>query len=170
VLEIGDNCYTVRFGGANVGRSDILHVDASNPDATIVGDLSNSDVLPSDTFDCVVLTQTLQFIYDMRKALGAIARSLKPGGALLVTVPGITRFDRSQWTWYWSLTELALAQLLAESFDPSDIAIENFGNVFAAICLLEGLAVSEVPTAKLDVLDPTFPVVIAARVVKRKHQ
>jgi hypothetical protein len=34
VLEIGDNAYTVRFGGARVERSDIMHVDATNPDAT----------------------------------------------------------------------------------------------------------------------------------------
>jgi SAM-dependent methyltransferase len=172
VLEIGDNSYTVRFGGANVGKSDVLHVDASNPGATIVGDLSDSDVLPSDTFDCIVLTQTLHLIYDMRKALANLTRSLKQDGVLLVTVPGITPVDRGEWryTWYWSLTELAFAQLLAESFDPRDFFTVKFGNVFAAVCFLEGLAASEVPTAKLDVLDPAFPVVIGARVVKRQHQ
>jgi glycosyltransferase involved in cell wall biosynthesis len=172
VLEIGDNSYTVRFGGADVGKSDILHVDASNPGATIVGDLSDSDVLPSDTFDCIVLTQTLHLVYDMRKALANLARSLKQDGVLLVTVPGITPVDRGEWryTWYWSLTELALAQLLAESFDPRDSLTVKFGNVFAAVCFLQGLGVSEVPTAKLDVMDPAFPVVIGARVVKRQHQ
>jgi SAM-dependent methyltransferase len=172
VLEIGDNSYTVRFGGANVAESDVLHVDASNPDATIVGDLSNSDVLPSDTFDCIVLTQTLHLVYDMRKALANLARSLKQDGVLLVTVPGITPVDRDEWryTWYWSLTELALAQLLAESFDPRDFFTVKFGNVFSAVCFLQGLAVSEVPTAKLEVLDPAFPVVIGARVIKRQHQ
>src|ERR1700730_16478333 len=172
VLEIGDNSYTVRFGGSNVSQSDVLHVDASNPAATIIGDLSASDVLPSDAFDCIILTQTLHLIYDMRKALANLARSLKPGGVLLVTVPGITPVDRAEWgyTWYWSLTELALARLLAECLDPRDILIESFGNVFAAVCFLQGLAVSEVPTAKLDVLDPAFPVVVAARVVKRQSQ
>jgi SAM-dependent methyltransferase len=172
VLEIGDNSYTVRFGGSKVSQSDVLHVDASNSSATIVGDLSASDVLPSDAFDCIVLTQTLHLIYDMRKALANLMRSLKPGGVLLLTVPGITPVDRAEWgyTWYWSLTELALAQLLAESFDPKDIITENFGNVFAAVCFLQGLAVSEVPTTKLDVLDPAFPVVVAARVVKRQAQ
>jgi SAM-dependent methyltransferase len=169
VLEIGDNDYTLRFGGSKVDMSDVLHVDARNPHATIVGDLSKSGILPSDAFDCIVLTQTLHLIFDMRKALAELARSLKPGGTLLITVPGITRVDRGEWgyTWYWSLTDLALAQLLAEFFDKEDVLVETFGNVFAAVCFLQGLAVSEVPTSKLDVLDPSFPVVVTAKVVKR---
>jgi SAM-dependent methyltransferase len=169
VLEIGDNDYTVRFGGSKVDKSDVLHVDAGNPSATIVGDLSKSGILPSDAFDCIVLTQTLHLIFDMRKALAELARSLKPGGALLITVPGITRVDRGEWgyTWYWSLTDLALAQLLAEFFDEKDILVETSGNVFAAVCFLQGLAVSEVPTSKLDVLDSSFPVIVTAKVVKR---
>jgi len=107
----------------------------------------------------------------MRKALANLGRSLKQDGALLVTVPGITPVDRGEWryTWYWTLTESALAQLLAESFDPRDFFTVN-SERFAAVCFLQGLAASEVPTAKLDLLDPAFPVVIGARVVKRQHQ
>jgi hypothetical protein len=44
VLEIGGNDYTTRFGSERVKQSDILHVDASNARATIVGDLGCSDV------------------------------------------------------------------------------------------------------------------------------
>jgi SAM-dependent methyltransferase len=169
VLEIGDNDYTLRFGGSKVDKSDVLHVDANSPRATIVGDLSKSGILPSEAFDCIVLTQTLHLIFDMRHALAELARSLKPGGTLLITVPGITRVDRGEWgyTWYWSLTDLALAQLLAEFFEDKDILVETFGNVFAAVCFLQGLAVSEVPTSKLDVLDRSFPVVVTAKIVKR---
>ena len=171
VLEIGDSDYTVRFGVGKVDSSDVLHVDANNPRATIVGDLSKAGILPSDAFDCIILTQTLHLIFDMRKALAELARSLKPGGTLLITVPGITRVDRGEWryTWYWSLTDLALAQLLAEFFDEEDVLVETFGNVFAAVCFLQGLALSEVSTSKLDILDPAFPVIVTAKVVKRLH-
>jgi hypothetical protein len=62
---------------------------------------------------------------------------------------------------------LALAQLLAESFDQKNVAIETFGNVFAAVCFLQGLATSEVPTSKLDILDASFPVIVAGKAVKR---
>jgi hypothetical protein len=89
---------------------------------------------------------------------------------LLITVPGITRVDRGEWgyTWYWSLTDLALAQLLAEFFDEKDVLVETFGNVFAAVCFLQGLALSEVSTSKLDVVDSSFPVIVTAKVVKRR--
>ena len=168
VLEIGDNTYTVTFGGGRVLQSDILHVDASNPKATLVGDLCDTSVLPDNAFDCIILTQTLQLIFDMPAAISTLARSLKPSGVLLITVPGITPI-LGHWSgsWYWSLTGVSLARLLAINFDPRDISVATYGNVFSAVCFLEGLAVSEVQTRKLDVNDAAFPVIVAARAVKR---
>ena len=40
-LEIGDNNYSLRFGEARITRSDILHIDNTNKQATIIGDLTN---------------------------------------------------------------------------------------------------------------------------------
>jgi glycosyltransferase involved in cell wall biosynthesis len=170
VLEIGDNSYTIRFGGSNVTRSEVLHVKTGHPGATIVGDLSDPATLPAEAFDCVILTQTIHLIFDMQKAILHVERSLKPGGVLLLTTPGISPIDRGEWmwTWYWSLTESALSRLLALAFDRRDISIESFGNVFAAVCFLQGLAVNEVKTAKLDILDGAFPIVVAARAVKMR--
>jgi len=170
VLEIGDNSYTIRFGGSKVIRSDVLHINAGQPGATIVGDLSDPATLPADAFDCVILTQTLHLIFDMQKAIAAVERSLKQGGVLLLTTPGISPIDRGEWrrTWYWSLTASALSRLLELVFDRRDISIESFGNVFAAVCFLQGLAVHEVQTTKLDILDEAFSIVIAARAVKKR--
>ena len=53
VLEIGDNAYTMQFGGNKVTQSDILHVKEGNPKATIIGDLTSADHIPSNAFDCV---------------------------------------------------------------------------------------------------------------------
>lgn len=169
VLEIGDNAYTFRFGGKQVEKSDVLHVDVTNPLATIIGDISVPGTLPEGAFDCVILTQTLHLIFDMRGALAELAGALKPGGTLLVTVPGISPVDRGAWghTWFWSLTEIALSRLLASSFEQEDIKVATFGNVFAAVCFLEGLAVSEVPRLKVDVLDKSFPVIVAAAASRR---
>ena len=50
-------------------QSDISHADPSNLKATLVGDLAEGDHLPSDAFDCIVLTQTLQFVFDVHKAV-----------------------------------------------------------------------------------------------------
>ena len=48
VMEIGDNFYTRKFGGDRVTKSDVLHVKEGNPDATIVGDLANTDLHQED--------------------------------------------------------------------------------------------------------------------------
>ena len=57
-----------KFGGGRVVQSDVLHAEAGNPTATIVADLSREEGLPPDAFDCIILTQTLQMIYDLRAA------------------------------------------------------------------------------------------------------
>ena len=165
VLEIGDDSYSRRFGGERVTRQDILHVHRGNPRATIVGDFADPELLPTARFDCVVLTQTLHLLFDMPAAVRQIRRALRPGGVALITVPGITPVDRGEWkeSWYWSLTDRALHRLLAADFDPAKIRVTAYGNLFAATAFLHGAALEEVEAAKLDRLDPAFPVIVAAR-------
>jgi ubiquinone/menaquinone biosynthesis C-methylase UbiE len=78
------------YGRENVIKSDILHIDDSNKRATFIGDLSNAPQIPDNTFDCFIMTQTLQYIFDFKKALRTCRRILKPGGTLLLTVPNIS--------------------------------------------------------------------------------
>jgi SAM-dependent methyltransferase len=171
VLEVGDNLYTLRYGGARVEKSDILHVDNSNPNATFVGDLADSSTLPLAQFDCIIVTQTLHLLFDMSAGLSSLYRALKPGGVLLLTTPGITQIDNTgEWggTWYWSLTSLSLRRLLEKDFSAHTVHIESYGNVFAAAAFLYGLAVEDVNTSDLDANDPSYPVTVAARATKAK--
>ena len=166
VLEIQEDDYSRRFGGAAVTRQDILNIDHSNPAATIVGDLADPAILPADQFDCVLLTQTLHLVFDMAAAIANIRRSLKPGGVALITVPGISPTGpRGDYDWYWSLTEESLRRLLKESFDEEKIEVASFGNLFAATAFLHSAAVEEVSRRKLDRCDPHYPVTVAARAV-----
>jgi SAM-dependent methyltransferase len=169
VLEVGDDAYTCRFGGERVERSEVLHVDGSNPRATIVGDLQDPACLVPDSFDCIILTQTLHLVFDMNAAIGTLHRALKPGGVLLLTVPGITQIDASgEWggSWYWSLTALSIRRLLERRFPSAEIDVAVHGNVFAAAAFLYGLAMEELSPADLDVKDASYPVTIAARAKK----
>ena len=43
VLEIKDDAYTRRFGGARVAHSDVLCLEGDAPQATLVGDLVSAD-------------------------------------------------------------------------------------------------------------------------------
>jgi glycosyltransferase involved in cell wall biosynthesis len=169
VLEIGDDGYTRRFGGSRVSRSDVLHVHGGNPRATIVGDLTDAGVLPELAFDCIVLTQTLQLIYDVPRAIAHIHRALAPNGAVLVTAPGISQIDRGEWgsTWYWSFTPAALRRLFADVFGADNVMLEQYGNVFAATAFLQGLAVEEIDTNDLDPVDRAYPVIVGLRARRR---
>jgi hypothetical protein len=168
VLEIGDDAYTRAYGGDRVGRRDVLHVHPGNPLATFVGDLAGDNDLPSDTFDCVILTQTLQLIFDVPAALATVHRILRPGGVLLATMPGISNIDPDQWgpTWYWSFTDHAVSRLAADAFPHGQIEVTTYGNVKAAVTFLHGLSAIEVDRADLDVTDACYQVIIGLRAAK----
>jgi SAM-dependent methyltransferase len=167
-LEIGDDTYTARLGGSQTSHRDVLHIDATNPAATIVGDLSDPAVLPEAVFDCAVITQTLHLIWDMTAGVKALHRSLRPGGTLLLTVPGITSIDRYDWgaEWYWSLTGQSAIRLFGDVFGDNHVTVEVHGNVFAACAFLQGAALEDVPVGKLRVQDASYPVIVAVRATR----
>ena len=169
VLEVGDDRYTKRFGGDRVIHSDVLHVEGGQPNATLMADLSRDPTLPPDKFDCIVCTQTLQFIYDLRAALRCLYRILKPTGILLVTFAGISqvsRFDMERWGDYWRLTTLSTRCLFDEVFPPENVQINAYGNVLSSVAFLHGIAAEELTQEELSYHDPDYQLVIAARVVK----
>lgn len=166
VLEVMDSTYTRQFGGDRVTHSDVVDVDRANPLATIFADLSDPEAkIPGDAYDCVILTQTLQFIYDAPAALATIHRVLKPGGIALISVPGITKTDNSG-PWYWSFTSDSTQRLVDGAFPGADVTVISRGNVLSATALLMGIAAEELSETELDAHDPHYPVCILARVVK----
>jgi SAM-dependent methyltransferase len=169
VVEIGSDSYMRRFGGNRVSRSDIIHVSAETKQATIIVDLCAGDHLPANQFDCIICTQTLHFIFDVRTAISTLCRILKPGGVLLATFPGIaqiSRYDMDHWGEYWRFTSLSAAQLFKSASPASEVTVTVFGNVYAATALLQGLVVEELSPDLLMKLDPNYEVLIGVRVLK----
>jgi SAM-dependent methyltransferase len=167
VLEIGDDTYTRRYGGQRVTQSDVVNLDEGHVATTIVADLTSADHVPSDTFDSIIFTQTLQLIYDVPAAIRTLHRVLAPGGVLLATFPGISQIEAGRWndTWYWGFTVASARRLFDDHF-VGEVTVESYGNVLAAIAFLEGLATEDVDRRKLDVPDKAYPVTIAVRAVK----
>lgn len=169
VLEIGDDSYTQQFGSDHVTQRDVLHVKEGNPKATFIGDLTNADNVPSDSFDCFVLTQTIHLIYDVRVALQTVYRILKPGGVALITVPGtISQLAIDEWGayWCWGFTSLSIRRLFEEVFPAENLQIETYGNVLTATAFLQGLASQELRSEELDHRDPSYQVILTIRAVK----
>ncbi len=167
VLEAGTSDYTVTLGRTQVLQADVMNLDGNRPGTTITADLQNAPHIPDDSFDCVVLTQLLQYVFDVDAAIGTVFRILRPGGVLLITVPGIAHTDE---VWAsqgcWTFTPVSLRRLLGRHFRPELTTVEAHGNVLAASAFLYGLATEELDRSELDVRDPAYDVTIAARAVK----
>lgn len=171
VLEIGDDTYTRRFGKDRITRCDILHAVEGNPSATIVADLTRADNIPSATFDCILMTQTLQFIYDLPAAVGHLYRILKPEGILLATFPGISqisRYDMDRWGDFWRFTTLSAQHLFEDTFSAGNVEVQAYGNVLTAVAFLHGLSVEDLKPESLKYQDPDYQVLITVRAKKSK--
>jgi SAM-dependent methyltransferase len=167
VLEIRDSTYTVKFGDSRVTASDVLDIDAKNSSATMVADLAQASSVPSGVFDCIICTQTLQMIYDVRSAVSHLYRILKPGGVLLVTTHGTGMLDAGEcYCEYWRFTAASARKLFGEFFPINNVQVDSHGNVFALLTFLEGLALEEVRTKELDYRDPRYELMITVRAIK----
>jgi SAM-dependent methyltransferase len=163
-LELGDAFYINKFGGSKVDVPEVLHVVEGNPEATIVADLTDAPHIEDNSFDCIIFTQSLQMIYDLRAALRTLHRILKPGGVLLLTSHGISkigrRLGRDDWGEYWHLTTQSSERLMEETFEGAQVDVGSCGNVLAACCALHGIVAEEVKDEDLDHHDPDFEVIV----------
>jgi SAM-dependent methyltransferase len=170
VLEVGDDGYSRRFGSDRVAQRDVLTLHPGNPAATIVGDITDPATLPSDQFDCIILTQTLQYVFDVPKAMQQVRRALRARGILLLTVPAIIPDCPEEWQasedcLYWKFTCSSVKRLLEGAFDRAKIEVRACGNLYAATAFLHGASVQEAIKAKLQPVEPTYAITITARAV-----
>jgi SAM-dependent methyltransferase len=167
-LEIRNADYVERFG-RGVVRADVLDIDESNPRATIVADLTAADHVPAGTFDCFVLTQTLQFIYDVPAAIRHAHRLLARDGVLLATLPVVSRIAPRYGldVDYWRFTAAGCRRLFGDVFGDEHVEVRTMGNVLACMAFLEGAALEELPLAKLEEDEPYHPLIVTIRAVKR---
>ena len=161
VLEVADSRYTQTFG-SHVTAYEVLHVEKSDQ-ATIIGDLTKSDTLPANHFDCFICTQVLNFIFDFPQAIAGIHQVLKPGGIVLATVSGISqvsRYDADRWGHFWSFYPQGIERAFKKVFGDDNVTIQTFGNSLAAISFVKGIAQDELSKEELDFNDPDYPVSI----------
>lgn len=169
VLEFEDDIYTRHYGGGRVTKSDVMNLDPGAPKATIVGDITKAEFIPSQTYDCVICTQVLFLVYDFRAAVAAMHRILRPGGALLMTVSGLAQIcpnEGAAWHDLWRFTSLSLRKLLCEFFEDDKVQTRSYGNVLAATALLHGLCQQDVTPRELDEYDENYQIIVSGRAVK----
>jgi SAM-dependent methyltransferase len=141
----------------------VLNVHDAGGATTIVGDLETPGSIPEGAFDCLVVTQTLHLLFDLPAAIAQLHAALRPGGTLLLTVPGtISQVEDGDWTdrWHWGFTAHCLRRLFEPRFGAGAVHVRSHGNVLAAVALLEGLAAEELEAAELDAEDRLYPVLL----------
>jgi len=162
VLEVADNAYTVRFGGDRVVRSDVLDV-VPTPYTTLVGDLGTGAGITAESFDCIILTQVLHLIRDIRAAIQHSYQALGPGGVLLATLPGISQICRDpqdRWADHWRFTSRSAQGLFEEAFGRDQVSVQARGNVLTAAAFLYGIAAEELESGELEYDDPDYEMLI----------
>jgi hypothetical protein len=167
VLEVKAAEYTRRYGGAAVTEAVIVDIDATNQAATVVADLCEPGSLGDLQVDCVILTQTLQFLAQPTAALANAWAALRPGGAILVTAPCVSGID----PWLgecdrWRFTQHGLAELVDRACPGADCTVEPMGNVLLGAAYLYGLAAEELDGSDYADIDPTLPLTVGAVVRK----
>jgi SAM-dependent methyltransferase len=165
-LEFQQDAYTTRFGGSAITKLDILHIDDSNPKATIAADLTKSNKIPSNYFNCIICTHTLHLIFEVDKAVSQLYRILKPNGTLLVAVPHVSMYDPVQHE-FWRFTPEGLNMVLSKVFGSKNVIVQAYGNSLTAAGEIRGLVVREFTQAELSWHDLRFAVEVCARAVKR---
>jgi glycosyltransferase involved in cell wall biosynthesis len=169
VLEFGDDRYTQKFYNPAISVRDIINLNKeANPGTTIAADIVNAPQIPSDTYDCIICTQTLQFIYDHKKAVETLYRILAPGGFLLATFPGISPTSGTTWSryWCWNFTVLSAENMFREFFPQENVEVKAYGNLICAAGFLYGLSAEELTQEELGYHDPRYEIVVTVKAVK----
>lgn len=168
-LELLNRNYTSKFGGKKVIRSDILDIDRKNAQATLYGDLRDLKDIKTGTYDCIILTQVLQFIDDFEAGVRECHRILKKGGVMLVSVPAVSRADVASGVDndFWRFTRAGARYMFAKVFDSKNVQAESHGNVLAGVAFWVGAVQEDLTKEDLAYNDPNFPVLITVRAVKK---
>jgi SAM-dependent methyltransferase len=169
VLEVMAPTYAGNRADA-VARIDILDIDPMNPEATIVADIADERSLPARKFNCVILTQTLQYVLDVHAALANAWQSLAPGGVILVSVPTISK-GPTHWgaADRWRLLPAGLSAVLQRTCPSSECHVVGFGNLVVALSALLGVAAEELRPEELARHDSDFIIITCAR-VRKPHE
>lgn len=168
VLEVESEMWTKGLEPAGVTSVEVIDIDADNPKATIVADLCDPQALDADSFDCVIIMQTIQYLADPAAAFAGIWKALASGGTVLVSSPVISRLDficgpegdRCRFT------ASGLRSLAEATMPGATVTAENFGSLATAIAFLAGIPADDMSSTALSWSDHRLPIVACARIDK----
>ena len=132
-------------------------------------DIRDLAPIADDTYDCLIVTQVLQYVDDLDAAIASMKRVLKPGGSMLVTVPTMGKLDGQDDDvvgHYWRLSRDSARWLFSKHFAAEDLEIEAWGNVLLGLGFWIGLAEEELPRRAFERFDPSYACGVMVRATK----
>ena len=166
VLEVGDNQYTKQYG-TNIHRSVVIAGSVDDAECFDV-DLTNKNSYSSiGFFDCVIATQVLNFIYDMKSAVEGLHSLTKPGGVVIITLAGlaqISRYDADRWGDFWRFSNMSAQRIFEEFFE--NVEVRTFGNVRSATAFMQGLSSEDLTNRELEYFDEDYQVVVCVKAIR----
>jgi SAM-dependent methyltransferase len=163
-LEIVDPMYTKKYGGDKVEMSEVLDI-IPRPTTTIHGDLRNVPQIPSNTYDCLIITQTFNVIDDYDSAIRESYRILKPGGVLLATMPTLSPAWNLKIN-MWRMTVDSARYVFSKIFPASQVTVQALGNKEVALAFWQGFALEDVSPEVIPHTDESFPLIIGIKAIK----
>jgi ubiquinone/menaquinone biosynthesis C-methylase UbiE len=118
-LGCGEQPYREVYGAhaERVVAVDISRRGSESTDAFVRG---SAVAIPfaDSSFDFVLCSEVLEHVPDPRRAIGEIARVLRPGGRLVLTVPFLYPIHEEPWD-FWRFTLLSNGCTLVEEYPRS---------------------------------------------------
>jgi SAM-dependent methyltransferase len=157
ILEIQTSDHARRYGSG----ATVMHTLDINPDfhPTYLCDLAAADSVPSGSYDCFLLPNTLCFLRDLESALRQARRIVRRGGVILATVPGFVPLTPDAPD-YWHASAAGWREITGRVWPDCETWVESHGNCLAAAAAMYGLVVEELTAAELDATDPRYPVLV----------
>ena len=164
-LEFGDNRYTDQFGRNITSIKTFRFSNETTTNGNIFnGNITKLSSLPKESFDSIICTNVLNFIFDVESAIKGIYQMLKKDGKCIVTLDGpsshVSRYDMERWGDYWRFTNLS-AKL---AFERSNFKVEQctvYGNPYACSAQLNGFCLQDVDQSKLFPSNQDYQLLIA---------
>ena len=161
VAEFADDAYTKRFG-QKVMKSIILHVNGWGENV-IKADLVTGEGISESMVDCLICTQTIQFIFELESAIKNIYRLLKKDGVALITAHGIAQislYDYRNWGEYWRFTKMAFQKLIDANCEGAEYEVSSYGNVKSCVSALYGMCIEDMDENDLTYDDEQYPFIL----------
>jgi SAM-dependent methyltransferase len=114
-----------------VDRYVALDIEARSVDVDHIASVEDMAVVPTASFDTVLCSEVLEHVPHPAMAAAELARVLKSGGSLIVTVPFMARLHEEPHD-YYRYTRHGLRQLLVEAGFEVDDIVET-GSLFSFI-------------------------------------